>query len=37
MWMSSIECQLAQGCVGDLIPIRGKDEAGSDIPVRFTS
>jgi len=27
-WMSSIECQLAQGCVGDLIPIRGKDEAG---------
>jgi Domain of Unknown Function (DUF1080) len=36
-WMSSIECQLAQGCVGDLIPIRGKDEAGSDIPVRITS
>ena len=29
-WMSSIECQLAQGCVGDLIPIRGKDEAGAD-------
>ncbi|MGZ3336771.1 MAG: hypothetical protein ACXVBV_15690 [Isosphaeraceae bacterium] len=27
-WMSLIECQLAQGCVGDLIPIRGKDEAG---------
>ena len=27
-WMSSIECQLAQRCVGDLIPIRGKDEAG---------
>ena len=37
MWMSSIECQLAQGCVGDLIPIRGKDEGGSDIPVRITS
>ena len=33
-WMSSIECQLAQGCVGDLIPIRGQDEAGGDIPVR---
>ena len=33
-WMSSIECQLAQGCVGDLISIRGKDEAGGDIPVR---
>jgi hypothetical protein len=36
-WMSSIECQLAQGCVGDLIPIRGQDEAGKVIPVRFTS
>jgi hypothetical protein len=36
-WMSSIECQLAQGCVGDLIPIRGKDAAGNIIPVRFSS
>jgi hypothetical protein len=35
--MSSIECQLAQGCVGDLIPIRGKDARGETIPVRFTS
>ena len=26
-WMSAIECQLAQGCVGDLIAIRGKDDA----------
>lgn len=26
-WMSSIECQLAQGCAGDLIGIRGKDSA----------
>src|SRR4051794_33216998 len=25
-WPSCIECQLAQGCVGDLIVIRGKDE-----------
>jgi len=24
-WAPSIECQLAQGCVGDLIAIRGKD------------
>jgi hypothetical protein len=24
-WMSSVECQLAQGCVGDLIVIRGQD------------
>jgi hypothetical protein len=24
-WMPSIEVQLAQGCVGDLIPIRGPD------------
>jgi hypothetical protein len=32
-WMSSIECQLAQGCVGDLIVIRGKDAKGEVIPV----
>jgi len=31
-WMSSIECQLAQGCVGDLIPISSKDN-----PVSFTA
>ncbi len=36
-WMPSIECQLAQGCVGDLIPIRGKDDSGETVPVRFTS
>lgn len=36
-WMSSIECQLAQGCVGDLIVIRGKDEKGKAIPVQLTS
>jgi hypothetical protein len=36
-WMASIECQLAQGCVGDLIVIRGKDEKGETIPVRLTS
>ena len=35
-WMASIECQLAQGCVGDLIAIRGKDENGAIIPTRFT-
>ena len=34
-WMSSIECQLAQGCVGDFIPIRGKDEHGNVIPTQF--
>jgi Domain of Unknown Function (DUF1080) len=37
MWMSSIECQLAQGCAGDLIVIRGKDARGETIPVRLTS
>jgi hypothetical protein len=37
MWMSSIECQLAQGCAGDLIVIRGKDSHGETIPVRLTS
>ena len=31
-WMSSIECQLAQGCVGDLIAISSKDN-----PVAFTA
>ena len=36
-WMSSIECQLAQGCVGDLIVIRGKDAKGDVIPVRVTA
>ncbi|MCE9530793.1 MAG: DUF1080 domain-containing protein, partial [Planctomycetes bacterium] len=36
-WMSCIECQLAQGCVGDLITIRGKDEKGEAIPVSLTS
>jgi hypothetical protein len=36
-WMSSIECQLAQGCVGDLIVIRGKDARGDTIPVSITS
>jgi hypothetical protein len=35
-WMSSIEVQLAQGCVGDLIVIRGKDEKGATIPVSIT-
>jgi hypothetical protein len=36
-WMSCIECQLAQGCVGDFIAIRGKDKAGKTIPVTLTS
>lgn len=36
-WMACIECQLAQGCVGDLIPIRGKDAQGKVIPVAFKS
>jgi hypothetical protein len=36
-WMSSIECQVAQGCVGDFIVIRGKDAQGSVIPVTLTS
>ncbi len=36
-WMSCIECQLAQGCVGDLIVIRGKDAKGDVIPVSLKS
>jgi hypothetical protein len=37
VWMSCIECQLAQGCVGDLIVIRGKDKDGKVIPVQLTA
>ncbi|MEW5974978.1 MAG: DUF1080 domain-containing protein [Acidobacteriota bacterium] len=36
-WMSSIECQVAQGCVGDFIVIRGKDDEGKPVPVTITS
>jgi hypothetical protein len=36
-WMSSIEVQVAQGCVGDFIVIRGKDESGATVPVTLTS
>jgi hypothetical protein len=36
-WMSCIECQLAQGCVGDLIVIRGEDDKGKTIPVSIAS
>jgi hypothetical protein len=32
VWMASIECQLAQGCVGDIIVIRGKDAEGKPVP-----
>lgn len=37
VWMASIECQLAQGCEGDLIVIRGEDAGGQVIPVKLTS
>ena len=36
VWMTSLECQLAQGCEGDLIVIRGKDEKGETIPATIT-
>lgn len=36
-WMSCFECQLAQGCVGDVIMIGGKDEAGKAIPMAMTA
>lgn len=36
-WMACIECQLAQGCCGDLIVIRGKNDKGDTIPVSITS
>jgi hypothetical protein len=34
-WMASVECQLAQGCVGDLIAIPGIQPDGKLIPVKF--
>ena len=37
IWMASVECQLAQGCEGDLIVIRGKGKDGEVIPVTITS
>jgi hypothetical protein len=37
VWMTSIECQLAQGCEGDLIVIRGKDKVGTAYPATITS
>ena len=37
LWMTSIECQLAQGCEGDLIVIRGQDKEGTTIPATITS
>lgn len=37
VWMTSIECQLAQGCEGDLIVIAGKDQEGKPYPATITS
>jgi hypothetical protein len=36
VWMNSIECQLAQGCEGDFIVIRGSDEASKANPATIT-
>ncbi len=37
LWMNSIECQLAQGCEGDFIVIRGGDEVSKQRPATITS
>jgi hypothetical protein len=37
VWMTSIECQLAQGCEGDLIVIRGKTGADDRYPATISS
>lgn len=37
VWMTSIECQLAQGCEGDLILIKGKSAEGTPYPATITS
>jgi hypothetical protein len=36
-WMTCLECQLAQGCEGDLIVIRGKDENGKPLAATVSS
>ena len=36
-WISSVECQLAQGCEGDFILIRGKDKDGNRIDGTISS
>jgi hypothetical protein len=36
-WISSIECQLAQGCEGDFIMIRGKDADGKTVDGGFSA
>jgi len=36
-WMTSLEVQLAQGCEGDFIVIRGKDAHGQPIAATLTS
>lgn len=37
VWMTSIECQLAQGCEGDLILIKGKTATGDVYPATLSS
>jgi hypothetical protein len=37
LWMTSIECQLAQGCEGDLIVIRGTQADGNPFPGTLAS
>lgn len=37
LWMTSIEVQLAQGCEGDFIVIRGRDERGDVFPATISS
>ncbi len=37
VWMTSIECQLAQGCEGDLILIPGKNHDGKGYPATIAS
>lgn len=36
VWMTSLEVQLAQGCEGDFIVIRGKDDNGDSVKATIT-
>ena len=35
-WMPSIEVQIIEGGVGDIVPVPGKDENGQPVPIAYT-
>jgi hypothetical protein len=35
-WMPSIEVQIIEGGVGDIVPVPGRDESGKPVPIAYT-